>query len=410
MSAFFKGFYHFVLWSSGADLRLLHQVEIDKNKYLGVGGTVLFTAVMAALAGGYAFYTTFQNAVLASVLGVFWGALIFNLDRYLISTIQFDDRQKPLSRFLKVLPRLLMAIVLGLVIATPIELKLFEREIETSIEQKILQESNQQQIHVDSLRSAQLQGVSFQIKELNEQINERIVKTDLLQEKAERAYELYLQELDGSGGSGQRGYGPIFKEKKQEYERLLKRAQAHANESESLNTLARERITQLELQIEETQKEYQGRLQALIDKNQHNNGLAARLLALSEIGHSNKSMLMAKWLISLLFIIIETAPVLFKLISSKSAYDYRFMRLQNEAVSYEKFLHHQFEAENEHEKIIFDDWMKQRLPLEKESNTDLAKEKAKLNKSSRQEALEQDEQISENNAKLNNIQNDEEKN
>ncbi|TRX72064.1 DUF4407 domain-containing protein [Carboxylicivirga sp. M1479] len=410
MSAFFKCIYHFILWSSGADLRLLHQVEIDKNKYVGIGGTVLFTALMAALAGGYAFYTTFQSIGIACVLGVFWGALIFNLDRYIISTMQFSESQKPLSRFLKVLPRLLMAIVLGLVIATPIELKLFEREIETSIEQKILMLSNQQQIHVDSLKSVQLLGVSRQKEDLNEQINQRIAKHDLLQDKAERAYALYLQELDGSGGSGQRGSGPIFREKKQEYERLLKQATAYAKDSEALNKVDRERIKQLELKVEETQKAYQRRLQALIDKNEDNNGLAARLLALSEIGHSNKSMLMAKWLISLLFIIIETAPVLFKLISNKSAYDYRFMRLQNEAVSYEKFLHHQFVTENEHEKIIFDDWMKQRLTLEKESNTDLAKQKAKLIKNRRQAALEQGNQISENNAKRNDIQNDEQKN
>ena len=47
-------------WASGADYEILKQVPTEKNKYFGVGGTVIFTALMATFAGGYAFFTAFR--------------------------------------------------------------------------------------------------------------------------------------------------------------------------------------------------------------------------------------------------------------------------------------------------------------------------------------------------------------
>ena len=86
------------LWASGADLDILKQAPTDNNKYFGIGGTILFTALMASFAGGYAFFTAFKNPTLAIVFGLFWGALIFNLDRYIVSTFGVGDGKKTISR------------------------------------------------------------------------------------------------------------------------------------------------------------------------------------------------------------------------------------------------------------------------------------------------------------------------
>src|SRR5688572_16988105 len=119
------------LWSSGASLEILKHVPSEKSKYFGIGGTVLFTAMMATLAGGYAFYTAFQDAGLAIGFGIFWGCLIFNLDRYIVSSFGVGDGRKTISsqEVKEASPRIIMAIILGIVISTPLEMKLFEKEI-----------------------------------------------------------------------------------------------------------------------------------------------------------------------------------------------------------------------------------------------------------------------------------------
>src|SRR5947207_1891577 len=62
--------------------------ETDQNKQAGIGATVLLTGILAGLSGGYAFYTSFGSYSAAIPLGVFWGLLIFNLDRFMIMSIK----------------------------------------------------------------------------------------------------------------------------------------------------------------------------------------------------------------------------------------------------------------------------------------------------------------------------------
>ena len=57
----FQKLYKLFLWASGADLEILKQAPTDNNKYFGIGGTIIFTAFMAAFAGGYAFFTAFKR-------------------------------------------------------------------------------------------------------------------------------------------------------------------------------------------------------------------------------------------------------------------------------------------------------------------------------------------------------------
>ncbi|MBK6774564.1 MAG: DUF4407 domain-containing protein [Flavobacteriales bacterium] len=57
----FKPIERLFLWSSGADMDVLDQVPTEKSKYYGIGGTIVFTALMASFAGGYAFYTAFRD-------------------------------------------------------------------------------------------------------------------------------------------------------------------------------------------------------------------------------------------------------------------------------------------------------------------------------------------------------------
>ena len=123
------------LWlCAGVNKKQIRQCPTEYAKYAGQGGLILFTGLMAGLSGGYAFYTIFNSIPLAFCFGIFWGLLIFNLDRFIVNTM-YSDGKHTISGYelLAGLPRIIIAIFLGIVISTPLELKIFEDRIESQI-------------------------------------------------------------------------------------------------------------------------------------------------------------------------------------------------------------------------------------------------------------------------------------
>src|SRR5215213_7284055 len=72
---------NFLWWCSGAHQDLLVQYPSEHSKYAGIGGVILATFVLAALAGGYAIYSVFGNWLWTAVFAIIWGLIIFNFDR-----------------------------------------------------------------------------------------------------------------------------------------------------------------------------------------------------------------------------------------------------------------------------------------------------------------------------------------
>ena len=140
------------LWlCSGVNRKILRQCPTEYAKYAGMGGTIFFTACMAALSGGYAISTVFESTIIAILFGLFWGMLIFNLDRLIVNTM-YSDGKVTISwqELVSGLPRIIMAIFLGIVISTPLELKIFEDAIDIQIEQdkdRLLNEKIGETIH-----------------------------------------------------------------------------------------------------------------------------------------------------------------------------------------------------------------------------------------------------------------------
>ncbi len=128
----------FFILCSGSDRDLLSTCsEGEQTKYAGIGATVFFTAIMAFLASSYALFTVFDDVFAASFFGFIWGLLIFNLDRFIVSTIRKRDQLK--NEFLQAMPRIVLAIIIAIVISKPLEIKIFEKEINTVL----LKEKNQ---------------------------------------------------------------------------------------------------------------------------------------------------------------------------------------------------------------------------------------------------------------------------
>lgn len=114
----------FLWWCAGADpLILRHSSYSDHVKYQGIGGVVLATAVLAFISMGFAIYTIFDHLGAAIFIGIIWALIILNLDRFIVSSTGKGDGDSSISKeeFVNALPRLLMAIALGITISAPLE-------------------------------------------------------------------------------------------------------------------------------------------------------------------------------------------------------------------------------------------------------------------------------------------------
>src|SRR5436190_19838314 len=99
---------HLLLLASGADLKILDQCPTDINKYAGIGATIFFTGLFAAMAAAYALFTVFDSYWISISLGLLWGAMIFNLDRYIVSSMRKDASRY--QELLTATPRIVLAV------------------------------------------------------------------------------------------------------------------------------------------------------------------------------------------------------------------------------------------------------------------------------------------------------------
>jgi hypothetical protein len=294
---------HFFWLCSGADIAILQKCTTEKSKYAGIGATVFFTGLFAALAGGYALYTVFDNAWIAAACGLLWGLLIFNLDRYIVSSMRKNG--KFLNDFTMALPRMILAVIISIVIAKPLELKIFQKEIDAEL---IVMDQEMKARQEDKVKAR----FSFEQDSLKQEI--QILKNEILTKTAYRDDLLRIarEEADGTGGSKKKNLGPIYK---------IKKANADAAESEVV-LLAQhnnQKILALENKVNENDTYYRSELAQL--KLEKTDGPAARIEAMKRLTEQYSAMWWAELFIILLFIALETSPVIVKLISPKGPYD-----------------------------------------------------------------------------------------
>lgn len=136
------GFKELFWWCSGADKPLLRMCPGDHSKYVGIGTVIFFTACMAFISSSYAISFVFKvdkfwdwDTLAVLGFGLFWGFMIFFLDRFITNTM-YSDGEVTISKdeFIGGLPRILIAIFLGIVISAPLQLKIFEQKIEMEME------------------------------------------------------------------------------------------------------------------------------------------------------------------------------------------------------------------------------------------------------------------------------------
>ena len=292
----------FFLLCSGVDLKLIDTCSNgEQNKYAGIGATVFFTAVMATLAASYALYTVFDNIYASIFFGLIWGLLIFNLDRFIVSTIKKSNSKW--KELLQATPRIILAMIIAMVISKPLELKIFEKEINAVLleEQNEMTLKNKEQIAKQF--EPEIAQLNNGIKLLKDEIATKETEVDAL-------YDTYIAEAEGREGTKLLGKGPVYQEKRDKHDAALLELNQlkQDNGQKVLNNEAA--IAQLQADWKQAELNSQPTISNF-------DGFMAR------IGALDKLPWLPSFFIFLLFLAIETAPIFAKLVSPKGEYDHK---------------------------------------------------------------------------------------
>jgi hypothetical protein len=339
----------FLVWLSGANKQILDGSPTDHAKYVGIGTLILIPGIMGAVSMMFALTTVLNFEVLVALpFAVAWGLAIICMDRVFVVTLQR-------KRSWLAIPRIVLALLLGLVISTPFILQIFRPEIE----QQIVKIQNQQatafigsnasnsvaaQITKDKATIATLQqdissgggGPDFStdatIKSLNAQLGAD-------QGNETKWYDQWQCQLYGTsqgpgGGKCKKGNGVLAQHSESEYNYYLgqvakDQAAITARESvlkNSFQSTQTKTVQQEEQQLTAAQAQLQTdqTLQAnetanFLGRNKEDTGLLIRLKALDEVTAGNPTLEEARWLLFALFVAIDLMPVMVKVLMNWAA-------------------------------------------------------------------------------------------
>ncbi len=306
-----QSFQNFFIFCSGVHPSLLNRTPSDVNKYVGIGATIFFTGLLAFVASAFAIHTIFDSYIAAIGFGLIWGLMIFNLDRFIVSSMK--NRGSLWQNFTSAVPRFVLAIIIAMVISKPLELKIFQSEIAAETVSMEQERFKEQEGLLKSRFDTDIATAKTELLAINTEIT-------LAESHKNKLYAEALTEADGTGGSKIRNMGPIYKAKMAaaekadgEYVALV------AAKQQDLDTKKMALTT-----LEDNQN------QALIELKQVSmTGFAAQLEALGRVTAKSETIWWASLFITLLFICIETTPILAKLISNRSPYDLVLHKLEH---------------------------------------------------------------------------------
>lgn len=275
--------------------------------------SVLCTSLFASLSGAYAFYSMFASSPLSLCFGLLWGSIIFSLDSFLVDTLEKRKIANSVSpkrgrqifnMLICVCPRLILGIIIAVIVAVPIQLKFFQREIESQL------------VRGRAIAFAEIANrVDQNFSQLHELVDlTRNLSVQLQEKKREsEAFQLaHNTELQGSAGTLIAGQGPMYKQKQE----LALRSNA---EVKDLTTNIGPIIQKNESRIASLSEERdslinQEKRRANLDNS---SGMLERIQALQELSNTQPLVKWTMVLLTLLFIFLEITPIVVKLLSGE---------------------------------------------------------------------------------------------
>jgi hypothetical protein len=322
-----------LLWfSAGADKQLLSKCpHSERVKYMGLGGVVLATALLAFTSGSYAFFTVFGpkvasifdpkqlslsvfnsiaylTAVIQSIVaGFIWALVIFNLDRFIVTSTGHGDGTEKITKqeFKNGLPRIILAIVVAICVAKPLEIRIFKTELDTEILELQITKLSTLKKAADDRYSEEVKLYEGKNALLREDIKNK-------EQEIQNISSDYRKELAGDKSTtttGSRGAGPVSakieilaKEKESQYGPIISEA--------------KKKIAENEINLAKAKKVYDQDYKEAKLAAAKSDGLAQRIKL------SHEKFPLESFFLTLMLIFIEITPVFIKMQFIIGPYDY----------------------------------------------------------------------------------------
>jgi len=349
----------------GADNDVLNEVPEEVPRFVQMFLVLAGTALVSALSMMFALLTGVRVSIfLAIPLALVWGLIIFNLDRFLTSTMRST---KNVFRLLGLaFPRVIMAALIGIVVAEPLVLQVFQNDIAREVNStNVTQALSDQDAVTNGPEKQALDAASAQVAALENQAATGIVTgtsstsaesaaaqqtvDQLTQQLAaqqaviDQARAVYQCELTGQGAgevagcSGVPGNGASsdaaeaqLTQAQSAYDSLsaqLAQAQsalaaanaagteAAASSAEQNKQQAQDQLPAARTQYEAALAAYNQRAASVADGNAGAVGLLSQITALERLSDREPVLRWAHYLIAALFFMIELLPVLVKVLT-----------------------------------------------------------------------------------------------
>lgn len=346
----FRGWIMHFLWKcAGADSQILKYAPYsDHIKAAGIGGVVLATTVMATVAMGFAMHTIFGentkhghegNWAITIPAALVWGIIIFNLDRFIVSTVKGDGTEAiTRGELLAMFPRLVMAIIIGLTISAPLETYIFQTEItrEWSRVQNKLSQNRQNELELKySKENNNLDSLAKVAQKDLDSSQSRFKRNDLIVTWIVNGINGYGPCNGGENCQGNLAHREVYKSRNQaraDMEKAQTKLDDVKDDKQKLLDKIRKEKDKEGGKIENSKPGFLDQLMMLENLSSRGENFTPvdteGRPVMEEDGTTEKveelygAAWAPIWLVRLLFIIVEIAPVIFKFMIWDSSYDY----------------------------------------------------------------------------------------
>jgi hypothetical protein len=350
----------------GADGSVLDEVPNETPRFVQMFFVLAGTALVSAISMMFALMTGVRVAAWVAVpLAIVWALIIFNLDRFLTSTMRSTRNVWRLIGL--AIPRVIMAAIIGIVVAEPLVLQVFHNDIAREVTATNLVQAQSDQDAVTSGPEKQaLDAASERVSALESQaasgvvagadttsgatasaqatVDDLTAKLAAQQTVIDQARAIYQCELTGQGAgevagcSGVAGEGASSGAAQDQlaaaqsaYDDLaaqltaaqsdLAAAQAagtaDAGASETQNKKqANDELPAAREQYDAALAAYNARAAEVAGGNAGATGLLSQISGLERLSQREPTLLWAHGLIAALFFMIELLPVLVKVLTS----------------------------------------------------------------------------------------------
>jgi len=339
--------------ATGVREDILAFVPGERAQYTSMGGVVVGTAIMAMLSMAAALYWVFGGFELFIPLAVpVWGLFIISLDRWLMSSTSMGQVGRA---WRKLLPRLGLSIALGVILAEPLLLGVYNTAINERVAKDRQQEITTRESNLricnpvpgtpeasqPAAHDPKCQGFKLSLggdspDALQSKLDDLTTQRDALNttvgddaKKYAELEQLARMECNGTPGQGLTGkFGAGINCKRLRNEADQYRADHKIDENGQKLSDLNGQITDVQTKLGDARNNYatlvNAKIQADLDEvraRQGRVGLLERFRTLDELVSENGYVRITQWAIRIFFIIVDALPVILKVLNGHTTYD-----------------------------------------------------------------------------------------